>query len=345
MNPYLTSALNVAKRPGAVGALGAGLGFAHGLLAPDVEYDENGRPRRKSRIGSALSQAAAGGLGGIALGAGIKKFVVPGVNTATNLAAAAGTPAVGATAAPTSAVAAPAAAASAPPPAPAASAPPLAPSGTPVNPSGAPAISGNPSTSTDPYWMAPTNPVPNWLARRKLSSAPTDSERAFQYPRLKIAALSNMGQGVASAAKSVGRGAAAVGRFVTGNASAAQQARATTALGGMLPAGMQPQAGNIMNFGNRLLSRRGMSGLGGAMGFASGMLSPGEEYDPETGTYRKKSRIGAALSRGAAGTLGGFAIGAGLQRHVIQPGIKAMAEPLRPTPAPLTGTAPLPGPN
>jgi hypothetical protein len=108
----------------------------------------------------------------------------------------------------------------------------------------------------------------------------------------------------------------------------------------MLPAGMQPQAGNIMNFGNRLLSRRGMSGLGGAMGFASGMLSPGEEYDPETGTYRKKSRIGAALSRGTAGTLGGYAIGAGLQRHVIQPGIKAMAEPLRPTPTVQTATAP-----
>lgn len=313
MNPYLTSALNMAKRPGAVGALGAGLGFAHGLLAPDVEYDENGRPRRKSRIGSALGQAAAGGLGGIALGAGIKKFVVPGVTAVTNATAATGTPPAGVS-------------------------PQVSPQESPQTPAGTPAaqpdalsraqaaaavVKRMKQERTAPVPSLPMTSDGEYFMRKR--AAPTDSERAFQYPRLKLAGLWG---------------------WLTGGTNAGQRAGAAAGLAASIPS-LKPNAGKVVDFASRLNGRT-MAGLGGAAGFASGMLNPGEDYDPETGTYRRRSRIGAALSRGTAGTLGGFALGHGLQRQVIRPGILALgkaapAEPLRPAPA--STTAPPQGPT
>jgi len=48
--------------------LGAAVGAAKGLIAPGVEYDEQGRPHRKSRIGAALSGAGTGALVGGGVG-------------------------------------------------------------------------------------------------------------------------------------------------------------------------------------------------------------------------------------------------------------------------------------
>lgn len=55
------------RNPGTTALVGAGLGAAKGMASPGYDYDENGVPHEKSRIGGALRGAVSGG----ALGAGI----------------------------------------------------------------------------------------------------------------------------------------------------------------------------------------------------------------------------------------------------------------------------------